>query len=116
MLQLKSMPIRFMPFRFRSLSAVALFTLSAHSAHAGIFDAKPKPVVPPPAASPAASGSTNLAADPPSESFHKATRDQIQQALRSDPLTQAAFFNNQFEHDPTDTQTGLYLSNALRGL
>ncbi len=48
--------------------------------------------------------------------FHKATAAEIQTALRADPLAQAAFFANQFEHDPTDAQMGVYLSNAQRGL
>ncbi len=51
--------------------------------------------------------------DPP---FQKATPDQIDAALRSDPLTQSAFFADQYDHDPTNVQMGLYLSNALRGL
>ena len=48
--------------------------------------------------------------------YHKATAAEIQSALRADPLTQAAFFSNQFEHDPTDAQAGLYLSNAMRAI
>ena len=50
------------------------------------------------------------------DGFVKATPEQIQTALRSDPLTQAAFFANQFDHDPTNAPLGLYLSNAERAL
>jgi len=48
--------------------------------------------------------------------FHKATPRDIQAALRAEPLAQAAFFANQFDHDPTDAQMGIYLSNAQRAL
>ncbi len=50
------------------------------------------------------------------DGFVKATPAQIQTALRSDPLTQAAFFANQFDHDPTNAEFGLYLSNAERAM
>ncbi len=61
-------------------------------------------------------GPTTNTAAAPMETVRKASNAEIQQALRSDPLTQAAFFANQFDHDPTDAQMGLYLSNALRAL
>ena len=48
------------------------------------------------------------------DSFVKATPQAIQAALRSDTLSQAAFFATQFDHDPTNAQLGLYLSNAQR--
>jgi len=67
---------------------------------------------------PAKPAATTTAGAPPvrNDSFVKATPDQIQAALRSDPLTQAAFFANQFDHDPTNAALGLYLSNAQRAL
>lgn len=52
----------------------------------------------------------------PGDDFHKATKSEIEATLRSDPLAQAAFFSKQFDHDATNAQMGLYLSNALRAL
>lgn len=43
----------------------------------------------------------------------KAERDAI---LRSDYLTQATFFNEQFSQNPTDSEAAFYLSTALRAL
>ncbi len=51
---------------------------------------------------------------PAPERFSRATQAQIDSALRDDPLRQAAFFAEQFEHDPTNAKIGLYLSNAQR--
>ncbi|MBW8732899.1 MAG: pilus assembly protein TadD [Asticcacaulis sp.] len=48
--------------------------------------------------------------------YHKATPVEIQAALRAEPLAQAAFFADQFDHDPTDAQMGIYLSNAQRAM
>lgn len=65
------------------------------------------------------SGTTTTQATAPAkrdDGFVKATPDQIQAALRTDPLTQSAFFANQFDHDPTNAQLGLYLSNAERAM
>ena len=68
---------------------------------------------PPPAAAPPAAPATMFAA-PEADDFTPATQADIQQALRSDPLSQAAFFNEQYNHNPANAQLGLYLSNALR--
>jgi len=65
---------------------------------------------------PATQSPTTNTAPAPMETVRKASSADVQQALRSDPLTQAAFFANQFDRDPTDAQMGLYLSNALRAL
>lgn len=46
----------------------------------------------------------------------RASAEERQAALRADPLTQAAFFSNQFDHDPGDYEAGVHLSNALRTL
>lgn len=48
------------------------------------------------------------------DTFKKASQADIQSALRDDPLKQAAFFAEQFEHDPTNAQIGICLSNAQR--
>jgi len=66
----------------------------------------------------AASGSrtNDLPGTPPVTYFKKASHADIEAALRMEPLAQAAFFNNQYEHDPSDTRMGLYLSQALRTL
>ena len=71
------------------------------------------PVCADPAPTPAAKTSPTPVRN---DGFVKATPEQIQTVLRSDPLTQAAFFANQFDHDPTNATLGLYLSNAERGL
>ena len=59
---------------------------------------------------------TNLPAAPAPEAFTPATQAEVAAALRADALTQSAFFANQFDHDPSNVQMGLYLSNALRAL
>ena len=53
---------------------------------------------------------------PKAPAFKPATKAEIEAALRADPLQQSVFFNDQFEHNPTDAKMGLYLSNALRAL
>ena len=50
------------------------------------------------------------------DDFVKATPQQIENELRADPLSQAAFFARQFEHDATNAKLGLYLSNAQRAM
>ena len=64
---------------------------------------------------PAMTGAAPAAVDT-APAFKKASAADIQAMLRSDPLTQAAYFAEQFDHDPTDAQMGLRLSNALRAL
>lgn len=59
---------------------------------------------------------TNLPSAPAPEAFTPATQAEVNAALRADALTQSAFFANQFDHDPSNVQMGLYLSNALRAL
>jgi Flp pilus assembly protein TadD len=48
--------------------------------------------------------------------YVRATKAERALALRSDYLTQAAFFSQQYEGDPGDSEAALYLSNALRAL
>ena len=55
-------------------------------------------------------------ATPKAAAFKPAGKAEIEAALRADPLQQSVFFNDQFEHNPTDAKMGLYLSNALRAL
>jgi len=101
-------------------SLAALSVLCAQPAAAGLFGKTDK-----------AHDATKAAAQPQTPSpqtqlpradfdqlpaFHKATPAEIQAALRAEPLAQAAFFANQFDHDPTDAQMGVYLSNAQRSL
>jgi Flp pilus assembly protein TadD len=85
--------------------------LGANPAAAGLFGGKkadtPAPAAPPP-------GQNNFNQTP--DTFRKASGADIQKALRGDPLTQAAFFTEQFEHDPTNAEIGLHLSDALRAL
>lgn len=92
------------------ISTAAVLLVAAQSAAAWPFGKKPTgaAAIPGP--------TTTMPSSAPAQGFHKASSSEVQQALRSDPLTQAAFFANQFEHDPTDAQMGLYLSNALRGI
>ncbi|MDI7775440.1 pilus assembly protein TadD [Asticcacaulis sp. EMRT-3] len=94
------------------LSLVAASFVAAQPASAGLFGGDKK--------SDAAVTSTPSAmttvAGASSEDFHKASKAEIEQTLRADPLAQAAFFSNQFDHDPTNVQIGLYFSNALRAL
>lgn len=90
-----------------------ILTLSAALSMGAILNALPAAADPAPAGT-----SVTKAAAPGSrdDGFVRATPEQIQTALRSDPLAQAAFFANQFDHDPTNAQLGLYLSNAERAL
>ncbi len=92
-----------------TVSLIAL--LGANPAAAGLFGGKKADT---PAAAPA--GKTNMPDAAPSDTYRKPTNAEIQKALRDEPLSQAAFFGTQFEHDPTDAQAGLHLSNALRAL
>ncbi len=106
------------PYVNLSVAVLALAVLSP-AAHAGLFS-KAKPdtttaTAPTTGVAPAA-GMTNMPADPQPESFTPATEAEIQSALRADPLTQSAFFANQYDHDPMNARIGLYLSNALRAM
>lgn len=97
------------------LSLTAATLLCAHPATAGLFGKNDKPQDP--KAAPA-SPETRL---PQGDSdqlrqYHKATPAEIQAALRAEPLAQAAFFADQFDHDPTDAQMGIYLSDAQRAM
>lgn len=102
-------------------ATVFLLTLAAPGAQAGLFGKDKKDATPDaPAATQGvapAAGFTNM---PPAQdeqsSFKPATQAEIQAMLRADPLTQSAFFTNQYDHDPMNAQLGLYLSNALRAL
>ncbi len=88
-----------------TVSAFALIAAaSAGAALAG--DAKTKP----------AETSTFTAPPAKVDTYKKASQADIQSALRDDPLKQAAYFSDQFEHDPTNAQIGICLSNALRTL
>ena len=90
------------------VSAALVVCFTASSASAGLFgkdDAKKD-------AAPAASAP----AAPKAAGFKPATKAEIEAALHADPLQQSIFFNDQFEHNPTDAKMGLYLSNALRAL
>jgi Flp pilus assembly protein TadD len=101
--------------------------VTAAPASAGLFGSKPKTDASPASGvTPSVSGNTqtSVTTNLPTLSddggddaaFHKASKDEIAAALRADPLTQSAFFTNQFDHAPDDAQMGLYLSNALRAL
>ena len=103
-----------MPNRFRfaplvSLSAIAMI---ACAGHASAWPMGGKKSDDKPAMTGASPAGNNDAAAP----FKKASSAEVQTMMRDDPLTQAAFFANQFDHDPTDAQMGLHLSNALRAL
>ena len=92
--------------RYLLVSAALIACFMAGPASAGWFgkeDAK-KDTVPAVTAAPA----TSKAAV-----FKPAGKAEIEAALRADPLQQSVFFNDQFEHNPTDPKMGLYLSNAL---
>jgi Flp pilus assembly protein TadD len=98
--------------RLPVIAAVSLIALAGASpAAAGLFGGKKADA---PAA--AAAGQTNMPEATGGETYRKPSNADIQKALRDEPLTQAAFFGSQFEHDPTDAQAGLRLSNALRAL
>ena len=70
----------------------------------------------PAAADPAPAGKTLTPPPAPKAVFVRASQAQIQEALREEPLSRATFFANQFDHDPTNAQLGLYLSDAERAL
>ena len=92
------------PLKFACLPLLALtFALPAAAAD-----------TPAPPAAPPVAAATTMVAAPEADDFTPATEADIQQALRSDPLSQAAFFNDQYNHNPADARLGLYLSNALR--
>lgn len=110
--------------RIAAASVLAVSVLWAGHASAGLFGGKKDDTAAPaqasaPAQAPAMSspGATTVLpasdAEPP---FQKATAAEVAAALRADPLTQSAFFANQYDHDPSDVQMGLNLSNALRAL
>jgi Flp pilus assembly protein TadD len=99
----------------RRLVLIALVAAAASAcspAWAGLFGGKSKTTQ----AVTSLPGATTTVAAAPADDFHKASKSEIETALRSDPLAQAAFFSNQFDHDPENVQIGLYLSNALRAL
>ncbi len=106
--------------RYRLIASLTLAAaLGAHPAAAGLFGKSDKPDAAK-AAQTVQSPQTQLPqmqadADQLPE-YHKATPVEIQAALRAEPLAQAAFFANQFDHDPTDAQMGIYLSNAQRAM
>ena len=97
-----------------SVSAIAMssaLVLAAGPAAAWPFGNK--------AASPTQAGQNNTSAQTApglGDNFVKATPQQIENELRADPLSQAAFFARQFEHDATNAKLGLYLSNAQRAM
>jgi Flp pilus assembly protein TadD len=109
--------------RYRLIASLtALTVLCAHPAAAGLFGKSDKPqeaaktaqapqTLSPQTQLPQAQGDADQLAE-----YHKATAAEIQAALRAEPLAQAAFFANQFDHDPTDAQMGVYLSNAQRAM
>jgi Flp pilus assembly protein TadD len=109
--------------RYRLIASLTVLTvLCAHPAAAGLFGKSDKPqdtaktvqapqTLSPQTQLPQAQGDTDQLAE-----YHKATAAEIQAALRAEPLAQAAFFANQFDHDPTDAQMGVYLSNAQRAM
>jgi Flp pilus assembly protein TadD len=91
------------------VSTVLIALFIAQPASAGLFgkdDAKKDTTTPAPA----------VPATPKPAVFKPAGKAEIEAALRADPLQQSVFFNDQFEHNPTDAKMGLYLSNALRAL
>ena len=88
-----------------SVSAVAM-ALAAGPVAAWPFGGKPA----------AQAGQTNTAPAAPESTFVKATPQQIENELRADPMSQAAFFARQFAHDATNAKLGLYLSNAQRAI
>ncbi|HVZ30606.1 MAG TPA: tetratricopeptide repeat protein [Asticcacaulis sp.] len=105
--------------RLSLIAAVSLVALlGANPASAGLFGGKKADA--PATAVAAAPGQTNMPSQgdlgQAPETFHKASAAEVQKVLRSDPLSQAGFFANQFEHDPTDAASGLHMSDALRAL
>jgi len=53
---------------------------------------------------------------PQSQAPQAASAEERAAALRAEPLARAAFFNREFERNPTDAEAGLALSDALRAL
>ncbi|ESQ78547.1 tetratricopeptide repeat protein [Asticcacaulis sp. YBE204] len=53
---------------------------------------------------------------PVAKVVQKATAQERAAALRLEPLARAAFFNREFDRDPTDVEAGLALSESLRTL
>jgi Flp pilus assembly protein TadD len=97
-------------FRYATLSLAAALLLSAAPASAGLFGKdKPKDAT-------ATTPTTNLGATAQTDTWRPASKAEIESVLRADALTQSTYFTTQFEHDPTNVQIGLYLSNALRAL
>ncbi len=102
--------------RNRTLLLTAALVMVALPAHAGLFGSKDKAPATPPATTSGYNTGTATPATAAAAPFKPATAQEVQTILRADALTQAAFFSNQADHDPTNIQTGLYLSNALRAL
>jgi len=101
-----------MSARLLLTAGIIALAMAASPASAGLFGKDKTDDAPKPASGPV----TTLPTAPQVEAFRPAGKAEIEAALRSDPLSQAAFFGNQFDNDPTNAQTGLYLSNALRAL
>jgi len=59
---------------------------------------------------------TQVATEPAPPKVVKATKQERAAAMRLEPLARAAFFNREFEIDPTDVEAGLVLSDTLRAL
>jgi len=59
---------------------------------------------------------TQVTAEQAAPAVVKATKQERTAALRLEPLARAAFFNREFEIDPTDVEAGLVLSDTLRVL
>ncbi|ESQ86560.1 hypothetical protein ABENE_18280 [Asticcacaulis benevestitus DSM 16100 = ATCC BAA-896] len=96
--------------RYATLSFAAALLLSAAPASAGLFGKdKSKEAT-------TTGPTTNLKAASQTDTWKPASKADIESVLRADALTQSTFFTTQFEHDPTNVQIGLYLSNALRAL
>ena len=66
----------------------------------------------PAATAPASSSATSAAAAKP----HKASAEERAAAMRLDPLARAAFWNHEFEIDPTDAAAGVNTAAAMRAL
>lgn len=99
------------------IAAVSVFALSLAWAGLAVAQTQTQTATPAAPAMMSSPGATTVLPDANAEPpFQKATAADVAAALRSDPLTQSAFFANQYDHDPSDVQMGLYLSNALRAL
>ena len=83
-----------------------LFLLAA----AGCASSTPKAPPPPPAAS------ADPVAQAMADASAPATADQIAAAERADPLTRAAFWNEEYRKDAGNLQTTISLLRALRGI